>query len=99
VLVFLLAVTLGAATPDDSLARMYNGMAATPPMGWNDYNAYGLDVTEALVRQTADAMVENGLRDAGYRYVNIDDAWMADTRDAAGNLRPDPMRFPHGTAR
>ena len=65
-------------------------------MGWNDYNAYGLEVTDALIRQTADAMVASGLRDAGYVYVNIDDAWMADTRDAAGNLRPDPARFPDG---
>jgi alpha-galactosidase len=67
-------------------------------MGWNDYNAYGLDVTEALIRSTADAMVASGMRDAGYRYVTIDDGWMAATRDAAGKLRPDPVRFPHGIA-
>ena len=99
VLVLLLAATLvradGSAGP---LARWYNGLATTPPMGWNDYNAYGLDVTEALVRETADAMAASGLRDAGYVYVTIDDGWMADTRDAAGNLRPDPARFPHGIA-
>ena len=98
-LVLLLTATLaGAAAPGGPLPRMYNGLATTPPMGWNDYNAYGLDVTEALVRETADAMAASGLRDAGYVYVNIDDGWMADTRDAAGNLRADPGRFPHGIA-
>ena len=99
VLVLLLAATLvRAAAPDGPLPRLFNGLATTPPMGWNDYNAYGLDVTEALIRETADTMVASGLRDAGYQYVNIDDGWTADTRDAAGNLRPDPVRFPHGIA-
>jgi alpha-galactosidase len=99
VLVLLLAATLvPEAAPHGPLPRSYNGLAATPPMGWNDYNAYGLDVTESLVRETADTMVASGLRDAGYVYVNIDDGWMADTRDGAGNLRPDPARFPHGIA-
>jgi alpha-galactosidase len=99
VVVLLLAATLvPEAALDGPLPRSYNGLAATPPMGWNDFNAYGLDVTEALVRGTADTMVASGLRDAGYVYLNIDDGWMADTRDAAGNLRPDPARFPHGIA-
>ena len=99
VLVLLLAATLvRASAPDGPLPRLYNDLATTPPMGWNDYNAYGLDVSEALILQTADTMVASGLRDAGYRYLNIDDGWTADTRDAAGNLRPDPVRFPHGIA-
>jgi alpha-galactosidase len=84
------------AAGDPPPAAVHNGLARTPPMGWNDYNAYGLDVTDALVRQTADRMVATGLRDAGYRYVNIDDAWMAGSRDPAGNLRPDSSKFPHG---
>jgi len=101
-LVVVLAVLLGALVGEHStagpLARGYNGLAATPPMGWNDYNAYGLDVTEDLVRATADTMVSSGLRDAGYRYVTIDDGWMAPARDAYGELQPDPTRFPHGIA-
>jgi alpha-galactosidase len=96
--VLLLATMAGSGTAYGPLPRAYNGLAATPPMGWNDYNAYGLDVTETLVLQTADRMVSSGLRDAGYRYVTIDDGWMAGTRDAAGNLRADPARFPHGIA-
>ncbi|MEU4241856.1 glycoside hydrolase family 27 protein [Actinoplanes sp. NPDC026619] len=88
----------GDPVTGDSLRRGYNGLAATPPMGWNNYNAYGLDFTEELVRQTADAMVSTGLRDAGYQFVNLDDGWMAATRDADGNLRADPARFPSGIA-
>jgi alpha-galactosidase len=99
VLLLVLAGTLprGAAA-GGPLPRRYNGLAATPPMGWNDYNAYGLDVTEALIRATADAMAASGLRDAGYRYVTIDDGWMAATRGPGGELRADPVRFPHGIA-
>jgi alpha-galactosidase len=96
VLVVTAGLLLRPVLPGADPPPFHNGLAATPPMGWNDYNAYGLDVTDALVRQTADRMVSAGLREAGYRYVNIDDAWMADSRDAAGNLRPDPERFPDG---
>ncbi|MCU1659327.1 MAG: agaA, partial [Pseudonocardiales bacterium] len=73
-----------------------NGLAQTPPLGWNDWNAFGCNVSEALVEQTADAMVAGGMRDAGYTYVNIDDCWLTHSRDAAGNLVPDPVKFPHG---
>ena len=74
--------------------------AATPPMGINDWNAVGCTdaFDEAWVRAQADALVATGLRDAGYRYVNLDDCWAAPRRDAAGRLVPDPRRFPHGIA-
>jgi alpha-galactosidase len=94
-----LLLALGSApltgTPAEALP---NRLALTPPMGWNDWNAFGCAVDEALVQGTADAMVASGLRDAGYRYVNIDDCWMAPARDGAGRLVPDPVRFPHGIA-
>jgi alpha-galactosidase len=73
-----------------------NGLARTPPMGWNQWNAFGCNISDALVRQTADRLVATGLRDAGYVYVNIDDCWMARNRDASGNLVPDPVKFPNG---
>ncbi|WP_078864062.1 alpha-galactosidase [Streptomyces sp. AcH 505] len=73
-----------------------NGLAKTPPMGWNDWNAFGCDVTQQLVEQTADYLVSSGLKDAGYSYVNIDDCWMTHTRDAQGALVPDPVKFPGG---
>lgn len=71
-------------------------VAATPPMGWNDWYTFFCNVNEQLVEQTADAMVSSGMRDAGYKYVNLDDCWAASTRDANGHLRADPTKFPHG---
>ena len=67
-------------------------LAATPPMGWNSWNHFGSKVTDADVRAAADAMVANGMRDAGYIYVNIDDAWQGQ-RDANGVLQPN-SKFP-----
>jgi alpha-galactosidase len=68
-----------------------------PPMGWNSWNS-GIPLTERSVEQTIDAMIRSGMRDAGYRYVNLDAGWAAPTRDRAGNLRADPSRFPDGIA-
>jgi len=65
-------------------------------MGWNSWNRFACDIDERLIRETADAMVRSGMRNAGYRYVNIDDCWMAKDRDAQGRLQPDAKRFPHG---
>jgi alpha-galactosidase len=76
-------------------AQKFAELARTPPMGWNSWNHYGCNVDEALIRHTADAMVANGMRDAGYVYVNIDDCWQGE-RDANGFLQPDPQRFPSG---
>jgi alpha-galactosidase len=73
-----------------------NGLAGTPPMGWNDWNAFKCGVTEALVEKTADAFVTSGLKAAGYRYVNIDDCWALPDRDASGALVPNPAKFPDG---
>jgi alpha-galactosidase len=69
----------------------------TPPMGWNSWNS-GIPLTEKTVEDTVDAMVSSGMRDAGYRFVNLDAGWAAPTRDADGHLRADPARFPHGIA-
>jgi len=60
-------------------------MAATPPMGWSTWNHFRHDISDALVRAQADALVSSGMRDAGYVYVNIDGGWEG-TRDAAGVL-------------
>jgi alpha-galactosidase len=68
-----------------------------PPMGWNSWNS-GIPLTEQTVMETVDAMVSSGLRNAGYRYVNLDAGWAAPTRDRTGHLQADPRRFPHGIA-
>src|SRR3954462_13709554 len=90
----LIVATFGAvASPAFALD---DGLARTPPMGWSSWNHFGCEVGERTVRETADALVASGMRDAGYRYVNVDDCWMASTRDAFGQLRADPWRFPSG---
>jgi len=73
-----------------------NGLAQTPPMGWNSWNKFGCDINAELIKSMADAMVSSGLKDAGYEYINIDDCWMASSRDAQGKLKSDPTRFPNG---
>jgi len=70
-------------------------LAQTPPMGWNSWNTFACDINEELIRQTADAMVSSGMRDAGYIYVNIDDCWHG-IRDSLGFIHEDPARFPSG---
>ena len=68
-------------------------IAATPAMGWNSWNHFAKRVTDKDVRAAADAIVASGMKDAGYIYVNIDDAWEADTRDAQGNIQAN-SKFP-----
>jgi alpha-galactosidase len=72
-----------------------DGLALTPPMGWNSWNTFGCNVDEQLIKGMADAMVSSGMKDAGYRYVVIDDCWQVD-RDEEGNIVADPKRFPSG---
>lgn len=73
-----------------------NGLATTPVMGFNDWNAFGCDVSAKLVEQTADAMLANGMLAAGYNYVDIDDCWMSKKRSSSGHLVADPHKFPAG---
>ena len=65
-------------------------------MGWNSWNRFGPFISESLVLETADAMVESGMRDAGYRYVVIDDAWEESARNEDGDLVENRWAFPHG---
>jgi alpha-galactosidase len=76
-------------------AQPFEKLAPTPPMGWNSWNKFGCNVSEKLIKDMADAIVANGMRDAGYEYVVIDDCWQI-KRDSVGNIVPDPQRFPSG---
>ncbi len=76
-------------------AQKFEGLALTPPMGWNSWNTFACDINEAMIREMADAMVSSGMMDAGYRYIVIDDCWHG-VRDSLGNIQPDPQRFPSG---
>src|SRR6266478_2784781 len=62
-----------------------NGLARTPPMGWNSWNKFAGRVDDATVRSIADAMASNGMKQAGYLYINIDDTWEGG-RDPRGNI-------------
>jgi alpha-galactosidase len=85
-----------AASPRPAYA-LDNGLATTPPMGFNDWNAFQCNVSEQLIKDTADLFVSSGLKAAGYQYVNIDDCWMTHDRDPqTGRLIPDPAKFPDG---
>ena len=95
-LVLVLDGGAGLATNQPAPSRAPGALLSpTPPMGFNTWNKFGCDVSEQLIRETADAMAENGMRDAGYRYVVIDDCWQV-SRDASGRIVADPQRFPGG---
>jgi alpha-galactosidase len=78
----------------DSLA-VNNGLARTPPLGWNNWNSLGCDVSADLLLDTASKLVTLGLMDVGYKYAVLDDCW-SDGRDANGRLQVDKSRFPQG---
>ena len=71
-------------------------LAQRPPMGWNSWNTFGGAINEQVVRDTADAIVEKGLKDAGYEYVVIDDCWSLRERSEEGRIVPNPEKFPSG---
>lgn len=90
----LLLLALFAAA--SASAQKWEGLAATPPMGWNSWNKFACEINEELIRGVADAMVDSGLADAGYLYINLDDCWHASERDADGFPQCDSTRFPSG---
>lgn len=72
-------------------------LAKTPPMGFNTWNTFGQDISDKLIRETADAMVSKGLRDAGYEYLVIDDCWSEYNRDpVTDRIVPEKNKFPDG---
>ncbi|MGD0015350.1 MAG: glycoside hydrolase family 27 protein [Bryobacteraceae bacterium] len=78
------------------LAQKFEGLAPTPPMGWNSWNTFQGRISERLIREVAEALISSAMQEAGYRYLVIDDGWEANERDSQGNLVPDPARFPNG---
>ena len=95
----LLVLLLAALTA--TVDAYNNGKGYRPAMGWNTWCAYGPCGTDKCyeweIKEMALAMLANGMRAAGYRYLNLDDCWAGETRDpTTGKLRPDPTRFPSG---
>jgi alpha-galactosidase len=72
-----------------------DSQAQTPPMGWNSWNKFACNVSEDLIKSVTDAVASNGMKDAGYQYVVIDDCWQV-ARDENGFILADPQRFPSG---
>ncbi|EQD27443.1 alpha-galactosidase, partial [mine drainage metagenome] len=68
-------------------------LAQTPPMGWSSWNAFGVDVDQEKIWKTADALVQSGLADKGYSFINIDAGWTGQ-RNTAGRIMPDKNKFP-----
>lgn len=88
-------IDLATASP---AAALQNSLARTPQMGFNNWNSTHCraDFDEAMVKDIADLFLSQGLKQAGYTYVNLDDCWALPNRDARGDLVADPVRFPHG---
>lgn len=87
-------VCFSQRTPDKPLPK-WEGLADTPQMGWSSWNKFQTDIHEDLIKDIADKMVEYGLVDAGYVYLNLDDGWHGE-RDEQGFIHEDPEKFPSG---
>jgi alpha-galactosidase len=96
--VLLLACAAAGLVVAAPARALDDGLARTPPMGFNNWNATHCraDFNEEMVKATADIFVASGLKEAGYEYVNLDDCWALPQRDENGNLVPDRTRFPSG---
>lgn len=94
----LAAPALAAPAAAPVTPALADGLALTPPMGFNNWNSTHCraEFNESMVKGIADLFVEKGLKDAGYQYVNLDDCWALPSRDTDGKLVPDPARFPNG---
>jgi alpha-galactosidase len=93
-LVAVCSVSAQQRRPDIPLPK-WEGLALTPQMGWNSWNKFATDINEDLIKATADMMVELGLVEAGYVYLNLDDGWHGE-RDEQGFIHEDKEKFPSG---
>src|SRR5262245_39940656 len=75
------------------------GRAATPPMGWNSWNAFASAVDEEKVMGSAQRIIDSGLASKGYRYINLDDGWAAKRRESDGHLIIRTDKFPSAITR
>ena len=99
ILIFILSISFLGFSQGNTHTQSggkFEGLAMTPPMGWNSWNTFATNIDEKLVKETADIMVSSGMAAAGYNYIVLDDGWMTKERDANGDLVPDPVKFPNG---
>ena len=86
---------MAAAAVWSAITGLLNGVGETPVMGWSSWNQFRCDIDEAMLREVARSLVSSGLRDAGYRYLNVDDCWQTH-RASDGHIQPDAKKFPSG---
>ncbi|XP_038055701.1 alpha-N-acetylgalactosaminidase-like [Patiria miniata] len=102
----LIAASLLLLGVTASVEASHNGLALTPPLGWNSWERFRCNlecdvdpencISERLYAEMAKVIATEGYKEAGYEYVCMDDCWMSTARDAQGRLQPDPKRFPSG---
>ena len=78
-----------------SIYTLDNGLGLTPQMGWNTWNKFACGIDEKLIKNSIDAIISSGLKDAGYNYINLDDCWQ-ESRDENGYIVENPATFPSG---
>lgn len=84
------------AAPNRLSKRLDNGLAKTPPMGWNSYNHYACLPNQSIIESNAKALVDFGLADLGYHYVTTDCGWSGPDRTSNGTLPWNQTLFPDG---
>ncbi len=93
----IILIFISACLQKSYAQKSFNGLALTPPMGWNSWNWFGKkEINETVVHEVIDAMAKEGLRDAGYNYIIVDGGWRDTKLGPNGELLPNPVRFPHG---
>lgn len=96
-IIIIITVLVAGFFTEKTIAQKFDGLALTPPMGWNSWNKFQTNINEQMVMQIADAMISSGMKATGYTYIVLDDGWMAMERDSiTGNLIADPKKFPRG---
>ena len=95
IFIIVIAIFILAGTSYGGEKDNWDKLALTPPMGWNSWNTFRLKINEDLVKGIADAFIEKGLKEAGYKYIVIDDGWQL-KRDQNGEIIADPQKFPSG---
>jgi len=91
----LMTLCVGVLLGAQAHAQKFEELGKTPQMGWNSWNTFGCDINEKMIRDMADVMASNGMKEAGYEYINIDDCWHGE-RDAMGFIQADKAHFPSG---